>query len=41
MKITESNKHALYVEFIDKLLSKATAEQLDIIYRFVSSYLSD
>lgn len=39
--MSESNENTLYVEFIDKLLSKATAEQLDIIYRFVSSYLND
>ncbi len=39
--MSESNENTLYVEFIDKPLSKATAEQLDIIYRFVSSYLND
>ena len=40
-KVAEPSRHALYMEFIGKLLSKATVEQLDIICRFVSSYLND
>ena len=39
--VANTNNAPLYVEFIDKLLSKATIEQLDIIYRLVLRYLND